>query len=158
MDDLLPFDQIAHFSFRQRPIAIPAELRPLFRIGQIVLVINKCCRGAVASAIQLHLFCWALNSQENMNALLGYIANQNTISSIPIHLDPSINRAIQFAIADEFLKVEPSGKIAIAPKGELLYVEIMADLSMFGGEKQFLQKIGKKLTDTTARRMIEGHK
>ncbi|MEP6534296.1 MAG: hypothetical protein ABJF23_03190 [Bryobacteraceae bacterium] len=68
----------AEFVFRQRPVAIPGDLRIGWRIGLLVLLMNGCCKSGRTSLTRLHVLSWGIRTLESRNAL---IAASNADSS-----------------------------------------------------------------------------
>ena len=63
----------AEFIFRRRPLALPGDLRPRWRIGLLALLLNNCCRQQRSSLTRLHVLNWAVRSEanhENLTALI----------------------------------------------------------------------------------------
>lgn len=52
----LPFAQITNFKFAIQPIPIPPDLRPMWKIAQILLVLKICSRSDKATLIKLQLY------------------------------------------------------------------------------------------------------
>ena len=65
--------QITKLSFSKKPIPLPAEYRPMYKIALIVMVLKLCCRGETSNLLKLHLFSWALSSEKHMTQLREYV-------------------------------------------------------------------------------------
>jgi hypothetical protein len=65
----------SNITFHRKPIPVPPEYRPLYKIAQIVLALKLSCKKHKASLLQLHLFSWALKNQENSDNILAYVRN-----------------------------------------------------------------------------------
>jgi hypothetical protein len=134
-------------TFEKKPIPLPAEYRPMYQISIIVLVLKYCCRGSTSSLQKLHLFSWCLYSEKNM-AALKYLIENNYKTQMPHWaIDPAVNRAIGFAIADDLCELTSNKKYKITKKGLDLVAKIEADDDLFISEKAFLCYIGKQITD-----------
>jgi hypothetical protein len=72
----LPISQITSFTFVTQPIAIPPDLRPLWKISQILLVLKLCSRKEKATLLKLQLFNWALGSSKALDQLKKYVLRE----------------------------------------------------------------------------------
>ncbi|TOB14791.1 hypothetical protein CGK12_23765, partial [Vibrio parahaemolyticus] len=55
--------------FSRKKSAVIPELRPMYKIGKILLILKLCCSGGKASLLKLHLFNWAMLEEKRMKAL-----------------------------------------------------------------------------------------
>ena len=141
--------------FKKKPIPIPAEYRPMYQIALMSLVLKYCCRGEISKLMKFHLFSWSLYSEENMKLLLAIVEKKFKNPLPHWSIDPALNRALDYAIADGFFERIPPGKYKLLPKGQALVQKIESDDSLFIEEKSFLKKFGKsKLNDVEIERLI----
>ena len=133
-------------TFKKRPIPLPAEYRPMYQIAIIAMVLYHCSRAYTASLQKLHLFSWALYSDENMKSLK-CILDRNSLPMIHWAIDPAVNRALGLAIADEICVLTSAKKYKLLPKGVNLINKIEKDTNLFQNEKNNLKQIGKRITD-----------
>lgn len=140
--------QIKKISFSQRPFPIPADYRPMYKIGLVVMILKLCCRGETSSLLKLHLLSWALASDKNLNKLREHI-NTNFQTDFSVWgIEPALNRALQFAIASDICKVVSGKNYKLTERGNAFYKMINADKELFDKEKFFLNFVGKnKITD-----------
>lgn len=139
---------IKKISFTQRPIPIPADYRPMYKISLLVLILRLCCRGETANLLKLHLFSWALSSEINTIKLQDYVISNFQSDFSVWGIEPALNRALQFAIAEGICEVVNGKSYKLTEKGFRLYEMIRADKDLFDKEKAFLNFIGKsKITD-----------
>lgn len=140
---------IKKLTFTQRPIPIPADYRPMYKIALLVLILRLCCRAETSTLLKLHLFSWALASDKNSKKVLDFVkSNFQTDFSI-WGIEPALNRALQFAIADNICEVVNGKAYKLTEKGFKFYELIKGDKELFGKEKAFLNFIGKsKITDS----------
>ena len=90
----------AEFIFRRRPVALPGDLRPTWRIGLLVLLLARGCRQQRSSLTRMHLLNWAARSEANHADLMGLIAGELSPDQLIVRFDPACNRAIDFAIGE----------------------------------------------------------
>jgi hypothetical protein len=147
---LLPFSKINRLTFNERPVSIPAELRPLWKISCILLVLKLNCIREKASLSKLQLFNWGMGSPITMKNLFIYSTSKSR-EFLPdvVPLDPSINRAVAFAVADGLVELDNTGKIKLSDKGNTLVNWILDDPTIFQDEKEMLTMIGKSVTEDT---------
>ena len=135
-------------SFAKRPIPIPAEYRPMYKIALIVIILKYCCIGESANLTKLHLFSWALSSEENMNEIIKNIENGFQDEFAVWGVDPSLNRALQLAVAENICEIQNGKKYKLTHKGNKFFEMIESDKFLFDIEKSFLINVGKKsITD-----------
>lgn len=134
-------------TFEKKPIPLPAEYRPMYQIALLVLVLKLCCRANASSLEKLHLFSWCLRSSSNMTELERYL--KDGVNSPMLHwtIDPALNRAINYAVADGICEFTPNKKYKLTSKGCSFFSKIENDKELFNDEKDFLLRLGKKLSD-----------
>lgn len=64
-----------------------------------------------------------------------------------VRFDPSVNRAVKYAIADKLLIQLKNGTFRLSNKGKQFVLDIEKDNSLLSNEKQYLDKYGKRLTN-----------
>jgi hypothetical protein len=139
---------IKKLSFHRQPIPIPADYRPLYKIGIIVLILRLCCRSETADLLKLHLFSWALTSEENLRKFQNYIVSDFQSEISVWGIEPALNRALLFAVAENICEVIDGKKYKLTEKGIRFYKMIDKESELFEIEKEFLKSIGKNtITD-----------
>ncbi|WP_312104024.1 hypothetical protein [Pygmaiobacter massiliensis] len=141
--------------FDAKPDAVPYNYRISYKVSQICLILDKSCWGkSGCSPVKLHMISFALSSKEIMQRLIDF--TQSEYASPPIvRFDPSVNRAVSFAIADELIIQAANGKYVLTDKGKLLVSEIEKDSEVLVVEKQDLSSLSKKLTEEKIKRLSE---
>ena len=136
-------------SFTQRPIPIPADYRPIYKIALLVLILRLCCRSETSNLLKLHLFSWALTSDKNLMKLREYVTSNFQTDFSVWGIEPALNRALQLAIAENICEVVNGKNYKLTEKGFKFYEMINSDKELFNNEKIFLNFIGKiKITDS----------
>lgn len=133
---------IKHLSFHKRNISIPADYRPLYKIGHIILVLFLACRSNKASLMKLHFLCWTIKSKINLSQVTQWIENDFKNDYHIWGVEPTVNRALIYAVAEGFIKLS-DGAYALTDKGINLYKLIKKDTDLFVSEKIFLESVGK---------------
>jgi hypothetical protein len=140
---------INKLSFSKRPFPVPADYRPMYKIGIIVMILKICCRAETSGLLKMHLLSWALSSEENANKLQEHILSNYQTDFSVWGIEPALNRAMQFAVADRICEVVNGKNYRLTEKGHNLYSMITKDKEIFEREKLFLFFIGKnKITDS----------
>ena len=148
------------FTFKRRPTPLACDLRPEWRLHLLVLLVDHCWAGK-SSIQQLHVLDWAIRTHETREALLQFIHGERAPNQTIIRYDPSLNRAVDFAFAEDLLtnreeelvlvrgeekKQRGPYRVSLAKKGKELVAKLKEDQDLFAEEKQFLKNIGRKLT------------
>lgn len=141
----LPFDEIKEIKFRRKRVPISPELRPMYRISQIILVLYLSSTKQTASLLKLQLFNWSFQNEGRYERLL----NLKDTKDFPIIcFDPFLNRALNYGVAmGVFVFNDGTGKFSLTDQGEVFAKKIL-DEDVFVEEKNFLKSIKKSLSDT----------
>ncbi len=145
MEELL----IKKLSFTKRPIPLPAEYRPMYKIAIIVMILKYACRAETSNLLKLHLLSWALASKINMSELHDYVTNNFKSDFSVWGIEPALNRALQLAVAENICDIVYGNKYKLTEKGNKFFEMIQSDTELFDIEKSFLILIGKNtITDS----------
>jgi hypothetical protein len=142
----LPLDEIKEIRFSRKRVPISPELRPMYRISQIILILHLSSTKQTASLLKLQLFNWGLQNEGRYEGLLKL---KEETSHFPIiRFDPFLNRALNYGVAmSVFSFSDKNGKFTLTEKGEVLAQRILKE-DVFLEEKKFLKAIKKSLSDT----------
>lgn len=124
---------------------IYAEYRPLYKIAQIVFVLFICSRGGKSSLIRLQLFNWALKDKLRHQTLID-ASSKGRLEIDVWGMDPSLNSAIQFAIAEKIVERNNNG-IALTDHGKKYTNSLLKDEG-FKELTVVLSEIGKGITES----------
>jgi len=141
---------IKRLSFSKRPIPIPADYRPMYKIALVVLILRICCRSNKASLLKLHLFSWALTSKRHSQLLTDFV-NSNFRNDFSVWgIEPALNRALQLATAEKICELSDGKSYKLTDdRGIKFYDMLMDDKDLLVDEKSFLSSMGKNtITDT----------
>lgn len=140
-------------TFKRKPIDIPAEYRPMYLIGLIVMILYHCCRKHTSVLLKLHLFNWCLRSKRNMEVIQKFVDSKKKTKTPYWCIDPALNRALKYAVADNICTIEAktdkNNRYTLSEKGIALATAINNDTELMIKEKEFLSYIGLKLSDET---------
>ncbi len=138
-------NDIKNITFIKRPVSLPPDYRPIYKISQIVLVLGMCCRGNKASLLILHLFMWAMKSERNAMQINNWICNDNY--NLPVWgMEPTLNKGLQYAVTEQLCE-KHRFSYKLTDKGLNFFQLIVADAELMQVEKQILTSIGRKITN-----------
>src|SRR5438876_12415673 len=93
------------FSFERRPAPLPGDLRPAWRIALLLLILFH-SRAQKASLQKLHVLNWAARTAGNQKLLLRFMSGAAGKDEIIPRVEPSLNRAINFARGESLVVVQ----------------------------------------------------
>jgi len=134
--------KIQGLSFTKRAIPIPADYRPLYKIAHILLILHLSCRTGKSSMMKLHFLCWTIKTKVNTSIVTGWIQDKFSSHLHIWGIEPTVNRALIFAAADNLIE-NVGADFIITSKGRNLAKVILQDKELFVREKEFLSTIGK---------------
>ncbi len=139
--------------FDAKPDAVPYNYRISYKVSQLCLIMRICGRGDVCSLIKLHMISFALISQDNMRKLLEF--TEGTGTAPIVRFDPSVNRALTYAIAYGLIEQQQTAKYKLTERGRQLaeQIKIAGDLMVI--EITNLNKLAKKLTEAKVNDIVD---
>ncbi|MDD2816240.1 MAG: hypothetical protein PHP00_10970 [Thiotrichaceae bacterium] len=133
--------------FVKRAIPLPANYRFFYQLAIFLLILEfSCPKNKGVSTLKLQLLAWALRDNEGNEALEKVIKEKSKKDFNFWALDPALNRATKFALADGFLVLEKE-KFMYTEKGKSV-LQFILDNEIFTQEKSILKGIGKSITET----------
>jgi hypothetical protein len=138
----------ADFIFRRRPVALPGDLRPTWRIGLLMLLLSQCCRQQRSSLTRLHVLSWAVRSKANHQDLIALIDGKLSPDALIVRFEPACSRAIDFAIGERLIKRVDGSRIELTGSGRTFAEEILMNSSVYSTEKKLVSAIGQKASET----------
>lgn len=140
--------------FRRRPSPVLPDHRPLYKIGQILLVLHLASHGGKSRLPRLHLFNWALKLKERQLQLVN-AAKKKVLNVEAWGFDPALAIALRFALAEKLLEETTTG-YKITDLGLDLARDLAKDIEVFGPEKKFLTEVGKGITEAMVESVSNG--
>lgn len=140
--------------FLRRPSPVLPEHRPLYKIGQILLILHLASHGGKSRLARLHLFNWAMKRTERQAQLVA-AARTKKLMVEAWGFDPALAIAIRFAIA-EVLVEETSTGYGLTDSGVDFAKLLIKDSELFIFEKKFLIDVGKKVTEAMVEKIASG--
>lgn len=138
-------DVIASLKFTRRPAPVFPEHRPLYKIGQLLLMLYLACNGGKSSLAKLHLFNWALKDERRWPPLIAAVESR-VLKVTAWGFDPALAIALRFAVAERLVEETKTG-YKLKNEGRMFLLELLEDEELFADEKRLLQNIGKKITE-----------
>jgi hypothetical protein len=134
------------FTFRQQPAPLPGDLRLVWRICLLLLILRY-SRAGKASLQKLHVLNWATRTDANQTLLLQFVEGAAGKDQIVPRVEPSLNRAINFALGEGLVTVQSGRNLRLTVKGRMAAEEIDADVELLTSERAFLQRIRSFATE-----------
>ncbi|MGV7205787.1 hypothetical protein [Xanthomonas citri] len=131
--------------FKLRPSPVLPEHRPLYKISQVLLTLFLACRSNRSSLLRLHLFNWALKSEERRNQLV-VASRTKRLDLVTWGFDPMLANALTYAKASGLITANAKG-YELTDDGELFAKELLSDNEVLVVEKTLLKEIGKSITE-----------
>lgn len=144
MSELLPND-IERVRLTDRPIAVPYNYRLMYKLAQLVLIMGLCCGNKGCSMQKLQMISMSLTSKQEMDHLLSFV--KGSLHYPLIRFDPSVNRAVLFALSEKITIRQVNGLFRLTPKGRAFLNEVVEDNQLLIAEKEYVRQISTKLTE-----------
>ncbi len=139
--------------FNAKPDAVPYNCRISYKVSQLCLIMRLCGRGDVCSLVKLHMISYALISRKNMKQLIEFA--EGTGSMPIVRFDPSVNKALMYAIAYGLVEQQQTAKYKLTNRGHQLAEQIKLAGDLMVIEIDNLNTLAKKLTETKVNEIVE---
>ena len=141
------------FQFRATKMPLPADMRPIWRISVVLLILFLVSRGKKASINKLHLLSAVIRSQRKADKLAEIIEGNASESELVVRFDPTLNKALEIGRAEGLLVVNNGKTVSMSAKGIQLVESLMEDPELFSYEKTYLKQfnssqLSEKLIDS----------
>lgn len=140
--------------FVRRPSPVLIEHRPLYKITQLLLVLQLSSRGGKSTLPRLHLFNWALKSTDRIQKLLD-ATKAKVLHMTAWGFDPALAIAIRFAVAENLVAASSTG-CQLTEKGRAFITEVLEIADAFAPERKLLTQIGKDITEGMVEKVAKG--
>ena len=140
--------------FVRRPSPVLVEHRPLYKITQLLLVLQMSSRGGKSTLPRLHLFNWALKKTDRIQKLVD-AAEAKVLNITAWGFDPALAIAIRFAVAENMLETTSTG-YQITDKGRTFINEVLKGTDAFAPERTLLTNIGKDIIEGMVEKVAKG--
>lgn len=154
MEDILPFEDSQKIIFSQKKISIPTDLRPMYKISLILMMLKLNGYSKKLSYLQIQYLNWAMKHREKIEELN---LSNDELPFDTIRLDPFIDIAIEYCIGEKLIQLTKQGKLELTVKAEVFINKIIKE-KLLKDEYSILKDIGsRKITDEKIRLMIGGN-
>jgi hypothetical protein len=114
------------FRFQERPVPLAPQLRTVWGLTILVLILKICSRGQRSSVSRLHLLNWAMRNHENANRMINILENRSSPMVNLIQCDPSFTKAIEYAVAEGLVRMENNGRVCLQDTGKKFFRGMLA--------------------------------
>lgn len=142
--------------FIQRPAPVFVEHRPIYKIGQILLILYLSSRGFKSSLTRLQLFNWLIKENVRKDKVILSI-KKNKLDVYAWGFDPALTIALRYAIAEKLIDEEVAS-FKLTNKGVDYCMKIIEDETLFEQEKIFFKAVKKSITEKMVDSAAKGWK
>ncbi|QDX29483.1 hypothetical protein [Dickeya poaceiphila] len=126
-------------TFNSTGSPVEPELRPIWRISLLTIILNKLCRGSSASLKKIQVLYSLIASADKRSRYL----SEGAFSDISIRFDPLLDKAISLGLAEGVFSLDTAKSVVLTNKGTLLSKKIYKDSTLFVFEKEFIENYSK---------------
>ncbi|MDD9320604.1 hypothetical protein M0O54_10815 [Acinetobacter lactucae] len=140
-------------TFRNKPYPLAIEMRPLWRICLVILIIkNMIIKNRATDLKKLNILLWMTIKHQNRQIFERFLLDKN--APIPfISSDQANYVAIELAFNKDFIKLSYDEKIYLTSKSEHLY-NLIIENNLFKDEIDFMSNFGYRLTQKNIDKII----
>jgi hypothetical protein len=140
------------FVFRERPSPTAGDLRPVWRVP-VVLLLVRACRGEHATHEQLHVLSWAVRSAESADTLASFLAGTVRPDQAVVRFEPALDRAA--AVARGFGLLRWKGRYwTLTSLGRQALREVDDRRATLTSEKALLARLPSPLSQAAVQRLL----
>ena len=152
--DILDITPKKGITFNYRGSHLDPELRPLWRISLLILILMKLCSGNKANSKKLQALYSLVASEKKRHI---YSSKRNNNVSLNIRFDPLVDRAIDMGVGYGLFNLDDAKSIILTSKGTDFGKRVEKDSNIFIVEKDFMNKFKKShFTDKRINSLITG--
>lgn len=140
------FEYIDNIKITNRASAVPSSYRITYKVSQILLIMNLSCGARKGCSLEkLQMIIDAAENENYMKNLKKFIDKE--IDVIIIRYDPSLNRALIYALAEGLITVQKNKLYKLTNDGKLYIEKIKNEKDIYIREKEVLGEIKEDLTE-----------
>lgn len=141
-------------TFNYRGSHLDPELRPLWRISLLILILMKLCSGNKANSKKLQALYSLVASEKKRHF---YTSDSTEQQSLNIRFDPLVDRAIDLGVGHSLFELDDSKSVALTAKGASFGKRVENDENIFILEKKFMNNFKRShFTDKRINSLITG--
>ena len=126
-------------TFNSNGSPVEPELRPIWRISLLTIILNKLCRGSSSSLKKMQVLYSLISSADKRARYF----SEGAYADISIRFDPLLDKAISLGLAEGIFSLDAAKSVVLTDKGTLLSNKIYKDSSLFVFEKEFIENYSK---------------
>lgn len=149
-------DFYAPFTFRKRPVSLPGDLRPDWRMAILVLILRRCCHQGQSSLRRLHVLNWAIRSSHSREEFLRRLDGASDPDEVLVRYEPALNRAIDLARGLGFITRVSGNRVRLTLLGSQLAEQIDELDDVLVEERQFVNRIRGRVTEAVIQKLAKG--
>jgi hypothetical protein len=141
--------QFRRFSFAERPLPVPGDLRISWRLAVILLMLAN-SRARRSSLAKLHVLNYAIRSSHARDRLLRILDKREHALNWQMRVEPAFGRAIDFAVGEKFAswsRVAARTGLELTVTGTTAATTITETIDLLTDEKVFLANAGRRITE-----------
>lgn len=128
------------FKFNLRSTPLPADMRPAWRVAFVLLVLLH-SRGHKSTLQKLHVINSAMRTAHTRQVFADYVAGRVGKDQVIPRVEPSLNRAVNYAKGEKLVENEKGKNLRLTPKGLEAAKEIDESKECLELEKVFLRQV-----------------
>ena len=126
-------------TFNSNGSPVEPEVRPIWRISLLTIILNKLCRGSSSSLKKMQVLYSLISSADKRARYF----SEGAYADISIRFDPLLDKAISLGLAEGIFSLDAAKSVVLTDKGTLLSNKIYKDSSLFVFEKEFIENYSK---------------
>ena len=138
------------FTFKRRPISVPAESRPTWKIAELLVMLQVSSRGGKSSLKRLHLLNWAVRSAANRAKFKESRSSDLPLFRFTVRFEPAFSRAIDLAVGENLVQWVGGDRIQLSAEGTRLANTVLGLSGVLQQERDFFVGLGKSVTEKEA--------
>jgi hypothetical protein len=142
------------FTFRRKPISLPAELRPDWKMATLLLILRIASHGSKSSLKRLHVMNWATRSPKFRAEFESALMKPLPLFGLSVRFEPAFSRAIDLAVGEGFVNWVEGNRLKLQPKGARWVDKIIEQEDIMRTEREFLSAMKGKFTEQAASRLL----
>jgi hypothetical protein len=149
IDDLIN----SPFTFTRRKNHLACEVRPLWKLCLVVLILGISGKDKSATLKKIHVANWVVKNNEHLELFLNW-AGKADKKRPNVRLDPYLDEVIDIMVSNKIVE-RYKGKVVLIDIGlELLNSLLDSDVYIF--EKEAIKSSRKYLSEAAVQRVFEG--
>jgi hypothetical protein len=141
------------YELAARPEPLPGDLRLAWGISLIILILGR-CRGKRASLQKLHFMAHSARTRAARQQAKRLFARDLSTADMVVRVEPWLNRALSFAIAEHLVSLEGGGHARLQEEGIEAFDKISHADSVMVEEKEFLDDISRQATEAAINKIM----